>query len=353
MPSPVERARAVLDRLSLAEQVGQLFMAGVGADGGSLAALRPGGSRRVGNVMLTGRSRSSHADVARRSRSVRALATTRSGVVLPFVATDQEGGEVQVLQGQGFSDLPSAKVQGSWSEARLRSRAGGWARELRTAGLNVVLAPVADTVPGAAAARTNPPIGAHDRQFGYTTDVVASHVLAFVDGMTSGQVASAVKHFPGLGYVHANTDTSARVVDTRIGRDSEGLQPFRAAVRAGVPLVMVSTATYSRIDPDRPAAFSRAVVTELLRGDIGFSGVVISDDLGAARQVQAWSPGERAVRFVAAGGDIVLTVDPRTVAPMYDAVLARARTDGAFRTKIDAAVLRVLTAKARFGLLHD
>jgi beta-N-acetylhexosaminidase len=182
---------------------------------------------------------------------------------------------------------------------------------------------------------------------------VTAHVLAFVDGMTSAQVASAVKHFPGLGYVRANTDTADRVVDTRVGVASEGLEPFRAAVRAGVPFVMVSTATYALIDPDRPAAFSAAVVTRLLREDLGFSGVVISDDLGAARQVQAWAPGDRAVRFVAAGGDVVLTVDPRTVAPMYDAVFARARTDAAFRAKTRAAALRVLTAKARFGLLHD
>lgn len=303
--------------------------------------------------MLTGRSFATRSDVARRSTALRVAATSHSGLVLPFVATDQEGGAVQVLQGPGFSDLPSAKTQGSWPADLLRRRAAGWARELRSAGVNLVLAPVADTVPGPAAARANPPIGAFDREFGYTTGVVTPHVLAFVSGMTSAQVASAVKHFPGLGYVRANTDTAARVVDTRIGVGSEGLEPFRAAVRAGVPLVMVSTATYARLDPGRPAAFSAAVVTRLLRAGLGFSGVVISDDLGAARQVQAWPPGERAVRFIAAGGDVVLTVDPRTVAPMYDAVLARARTDPAFRAKTRAAALRVLTAKARFGLLHD
>lgn len=347
------RARAVLDRLPLEEQVGQLFMAGVPAETGALTALRPGGSRRVGNVMLTGRSHASRADTARRVAQARTLATGRSGLVLPFVATDQEGGAVQVLQGDGFSDLPSAKEQGTWSPALLRSRAGGWARELRAAGLNLVLAPVADTVPGAAAAQANPPIGAYDRQFGYTPEVVTDHVLAFVDGMESARVASAVKHFPGLGYVHANTDTDARVVDTQVGVDSPGLEPFRAAVRAGVPLVMVSTAVYARIDPARPAVFSSAVMTSLLRQRIGFDGVVISDDVGAARQVQEWAPGERAVRFVAAGGDIVLTVDPRTVAPMYDAVLARAQKDASFRAQAQAAVLRVLVAKARFGLLRD
>jgi beta-N-acetylhexosaminidase len=130
------------------------------------------------------------------------------------------------------------------------------------------------------------------------------------------------------------------------------LAPFRAAVRAGVPFVMMSTAIYRRIDPGTPAAFSHAVVTGVLRDRLGFRGVVISDDLGIVKQVAQYPVGERAVRFVAAGGDMVLTVDASQAGAMCDALAARARSDPAFRRLVDAAAMRVLAAKQARGLLH-
>jgi len=114
---------------------------------------------------------------------------------------------------------------------------------------------------------------------------------------------------------------------------------------------MMSTARYTRLDPKRPAAFSPFVVTTVLRGDLGFDGVVISDDLAGAEQVSRIPAGERAARFLAAGGDLVLTVDPRPLPAMYAAVLQRARTHPRFRAQVEASALRVLTAKERQGLL--
>ena len=127
---------------------------------------------------------------------------------------------------------------------------------------------------------------------------------------------------------------------------------FAAAIRAGVPFVMMSTADYSRLDPGVPAAFSHRVVTDLLRGRLGFRGVVISDDLGAAAQVSSYSPGQRAVRFVEAGGDLVLTVVASQAAQMSAALVTRATTDRAFRALVDAAALRVLQVKQARGLLR-
>ncbi len=95
---------------------------------------------------------------------------------------------------------------------------------------------------------------------------------------------------------------------------------------------MMSTAVYSKIDPGTPAAFSHAIVTGMLREQLGFRGVVISDDVGAAKQVATYPVGERAVRFVAAGGDMVLTVDATQAGAMCDALYARAASDPAFRS---------------------
>jgi beta-N-acetylhexosaminidase len=117
------------------------------------------------------------------------------------------------------------------------------------------------------------------------------------------------------------------------------------------PFVMVSTATYTQIDATAPAAFSPVVITDLLRRTLGFDGVVVSDDLGHAVAVQDVEVGDRAVRFLAAGGTLVLTVEPATLPRMLDAVLACDAADPAFAALVDKAVRTALTAKARAGLL--
>ena len=344
-------ARQVLDQMTLRQQVGQLFMVGTPATSASTATLGTITRRHVGSVILTGRSHAGVAATADVSAALQARATASAtdGVRL-FVATDQEGGEVQVLSGPGFSSMPTALVQGGWSLTRLHDEAATWGSQLRGAGVNLDLAPVLDTVPSPRAAAHNPPIGWYDREFGYTTRRVGNHGRAFLNGMGAAGLATSGKHFPGLGRVHANTDTTSGVTDTVTRRHDPYFAPFQEAVRAGLPVMMMSTAYYSRLDPKRPAAFSPYIIGTILRGDLGFRGVVISDSLGTP-QVSKWSPGARAVKFVHAGGDIALITGPRLLPAMYDAVLARAKARPGFRADVRAAALRVLTAKQRYGLL--
>jgi beta-N-acetylhexosaminidase len=343
---------AVLAGMSEAQRVGQLFMVGGAATGVSSATLSAISSYHVGSIILTGRSSAGVTATARVTAALRARVTSASTAGVPlFVATDQEGGEVQVLSGPGFSTIPSALTQGTWSVSRLDSSARTWASQLRAAGVNLDLAPVTDTVPSATAARSNPPIGQFQREFGYTTATVASHGTAFAQGMAASGVAVSVKHFPGLGRVTANTDTSSGVTDTVTTRHDAYLTPFTAGIHAGAPFVMVSSAYYSLIDPTHPAAFSSTVIKGMLRSDLGFTGVVVSDDLGNAKQVAAWSPGNRAIDFITAGGDMVLTVNPSVLPSMYDAVLARANSSTSFRAQVDAAALKVLIAKAQRNLI--
>ena len=115
---------------------------------------------------------------------------------------------------------------------------------------------------------------------------------------------------------------------------------------------MVSSASYPRLDPDAIAAFSEPIVTGLLRQRLGFTGLVMSDDLGAAAAVRAVPAGERAVRFVRAGGDLVLTVRPEDAAPMADALRSAARRSPAFADRITDAATHVLAAKEKAGLLR-
>ena len=133
-----------------------------------------------------------------------------------MLAADQEGGRVQRLKGSGFATIPSARVQAKQSNAALRRSAYDWGRELKDAGINANLAPVADVVP-MSMAWVNQPIGSLRRGYDSAPEKVAAKVTAFIEGMDRAGVA-AVKHFPGLGRVRGNTDYVSRVVDTRTTR---------------------------------------------------------------------------------------------------------------------------------------
>ena len=154
------------------------------------------------------------------------------------------------------------------------------------------------------------------------------------------------------GHVTANTDTASGVKDTVTTRTSSDLAPFRTATTAGTRIVIVSSASSARIDAKRPAVFSAIVISGMIRQDLGHSGVAIGDDLGDAERCRhrVPAPGRS---LIAAGGDIVRTVDPSVVPAMIAAVTARAATDATFRSQVATAILRVLNAKASEGLLGN
>jgi beta-N-acetylhexosaminidase len=302
---------------------------------------------RAGSVILLGNTRSGVSGVRRVSARVRREASTPEGVRV-LLAADQEGGQVQRLQGRGFDVIPSAKVQAELTDAELTRRAEAWGRQLRDAGIDADLAPVADVVPRDWA-QVNRPIGRLTRAYGSDPDVVADKAGAFIAGMDDAGVATAVKHFPGLGRVRGNTDFESRVVDRTTTRGDPTLRGFAAGVAAGADMVMVASAYYAEIDPKRRAAFSPTVITKMIRADLGFAGVVISDDL-AAQAVGDLGPAQRALRFLTAGGDLVIVGDPSLAPKMTQAVRGRAEEDPEFARRLQASVVRVLALKERRGL---
>jgi beta-N-acetylhexosaminidase len=344
-PSPT--AQALFARMTEAQRVGQLFMVDCPSTFVRAATLDSIDADAVGSVILDGTSYLTGGTTRQLVAELQRHALPHVGL---FVATDQEGGQVQRLRGSSFSEIPSAVAQGTVAPPQLRTQAKTWGIQLRLAGVNVNLAPVLDTVP--ADWGSNPPIGDLNREYGNTPAAVAAHGVAVAQGFADAGVVATVKHFPGVGRTYGNTDLTGGVQDTVTTRHDPFLAPFRDAINAGVPFVMMSTAVYADIDPTRPAAFSPTIVTGMLRGDLGFHGVIISDDIGIAAQVRSHTLGERAVDFIRAGGDIVLTVDATQAGPMTQAVLARAGSDSAFRAQVDAAALTVLQAKQAAGLLH-
>jgi beta-N-acetylhexosaminidase len=158
------------------------------------------------------------------------------------------------------------------------------------------------------------------------------------------------KHFPGLGRVAGNTDFTSNVVDNVTTASDPDLNSFRTAIGAGVPMVMVALATYTKIDPSELAVFSPTVM-RLLRNGLGFNGVIVSDDMGEAAAVQAIPVASRAVGFLTAGGDLITSQSLAPAEQMAAAVLAKASGSAAFRATVDAAAQRVLAAKQAAGLL--
>jgi beta-N-acetylhexosaminidase len=344
-PTVDQCVAAAVAKLSPEELAGQLVMIGSQANApqGLADAV---GRYHLGGTFLAGRASPSATSL---HQAIKTLQDSAGAIPL-HVAADQEGGQVQTLKGADFPLIPSAVKQGTLSDAALRDQTTDWARRLADAGVTMDLAPVADTVP-AGSADGNPPIGAFDRQFGSAPDAVAQDIGTVVTAAQAAGILTTLKHFPGLGRVRANTDTSTQAVDTTTTADDPFLKPFVSGIAAGSAAVMISSARYPKLDPDNVAAFSAPVITGLLRQKLGYTGLVISDDLGVAAAVIAIPVGDRAVRFVRAGGDMVLSVKTADAAPMTQALVAAARTDASFRTRMTDAARHVVASKVRKGLV--
>ncbi len=343
-------AERVFGGMSEEQRVGQLFL--VGLEGDELrpdlvAAIR---ADHFGSVWFVETTSVGVTGIRAVADAVQALATPQATAgVRFFVAANQEGGLIQALRGSGFSTIPNGVDQGHLAPSVLKAEATEWGRQLAGAGVNMNFAPVMDVVPADAVA-DNQPIGVLKREYGNDPGTAGSHGAAFLRGMAQAGVATTAKHFPGLGHVQGNTDFTANVVDTVTGPDDPDLGSFRQAIGAGVPFVMVALATYTGIDPANLAAFSPTVMSLLRQGE-SFSGVIVSDDLGETKAVADIPPGDRAVRFLSAGGDMIISKTLSPAVEMAGAVVAKAAADPAFRATVDGAALLVLQAKAAANLL--
>ncbi len=337
----------LVGKMSLSERVGQLLMVGVGSTGIGSSEKAIVARTRAGSVILLGNSTAGMQATRRVVGRVRDAAASPEGVKV-MLAADQEGGLVQRLKGPGFTRMPPATLQARQSNAQLRQNAYEWGRQLRAAGISANLAPVADIVPTAMVG-VNQPIGQLRRGYGPSPKTVAAKVTAFTDGMNRAGVATAVKHFPGLGRVRGNTDYMTRVVDSTTTRHDEALAGFSAAIDAGADMVMMSSAFYSKIDDEHRAAFSTMIIGDMLRKDLGFSGVVISDDL-AAVAMRILPPGDRGVRFIGAGGDLLIVGDANLATTISDAIKDQAADDPDFAKQVTESAARVVAMKARRGL---
>jgi len=348
-PSLAPCAEQMFATMTEAQRVGQLFLLGLTNDQLGPAERQAIQADHIGSVWFVDRTQAGVAGIRTVSDAVQQQAGPATAGVRFFVAANQEGGITQALHGSGFSEMPSALTQGSLDPATLQARALSWGQQLQAAGVNLNFAPVLDVVPPGTDAQ-NQPIGALQREYGHDPATVGAHGVAVLLSLRQAGVATTLKHFPGLGRVAGNTDYTT-ATDTVTTSTDPFLQSFVQGIAANADFVMVALATYTRIDAGRLAVFSPIVMRDLLRGTLGYQGVIVSDDLGATAAVAGIPPGTRAIDFLNAGGDMIISKTAAATLSMVQAIRAREATDPGFTTRVDDAALRILRVKQVHGLL--
>lgn len=253
----------------------------------------------------------------------------------PIVSVDHEGGRVFRLP-EPFTIFPPMRKVGDYcaktGDCGPAEEVGRiFARELRAAGFNLDYAPVLDVDSNP----QNPIIG--DRAFAADPDRVADNALAFLAGLQSEGVMGCGKHFPGHGDTREDSHLTLPVVEK--SRDALldcELKPFARAVRAGIPMLMTAHVQYPALDPDWPATLSQKILGDLLRGQLDFSGLIVSDDFFMKGIAARWSLEEAAERFLRVGGDLVLLCHQEAVQRRVAAHLVHiAERDGDFRRLVE------------------
>jgi beta-N-acetylhexosaminidase len=341
---------------SLEVKIGQLIMAGipgtaVGDDAEHL--LR---DLHIGNIILMGRNVASPTQVLSLTRDLQHLAPAANGFPL-LIATDQEGGQVQRLNAAaGFMRMPDAATVGTCRVPDLiRHYAHAAGEELRAVGINVAFAPVLDVDDNA----HNPTIGRRGRSFSATPRQVEAAAIPFIQGLRDAGVMATGKHFPGHGSTTKDSHHALPTVPKdRPALAAVELPPFQRAIDAGIDLILTAHVTHPALDPSgTPATISAPILTDLLRRDLGFQGLIVSDDLEMDGITKLASPAEAAVRAVEAGADLVLCVRQHpsrnqsdAIEAIHTALLEAADTGRLSLDRIDQSFTRIVDLKTRHSL---
>jgi beta-N-acetylhexosaminidase len=339
-PAGPSAAQAVLEGMTLEEKAGQVVVLAFNGKtltdtvAGLMEEYRPAGFLLMGaNISGDGQLRSLTAALQAKA--------AEAGLQLPlFIAVDQEGGTLQRIRGSA-PDMPSARSLGAQSTpaeaADLARRTG---RVLLSLGVNMNLAPVADVVWGESFIRS--------RSYSGDPAVVSEFVSAVVTAYQEAGLIAVVKHFPGHGSSEGNPHNS-EVFSYASSELFEAvhLPPFEAAIAAGAKAIMVSHITVTAYDGARPASQSEAVVTGLLRGRLGYDGLVVTDSIRMAASADKIGIAAAAVEALDAGCDLLLVRDiPERQRKVIETVAEAVRTGWLSEERLDEAVLKVLETKA-------
>ncbi|MBR6459722.1 MAG: hypothetical protein IKS49_06130 [Actinomycetaceae bacterium] len=268
-------------------------------------------------------------------------ATERTGIPV-FLAVDEEGGTVTRVGGHsGFTAKDPGNMRaigdtGDTNQARETARTIG--TYLADLGFNVDFAPVADIANSSSTTMSK-------RSFGSTSQAVSPMVAAQIEGFSEAGVLCSAKHFPGIGGAYGDSHTGAISSSKTIEQmKTEELQPFYTAIDAGVPFIMVGHLTVQQATGSQlPASLNPVMMSELLREDMGYEGLIITDSLGMGAVTQFYNPNEVGLQAVLAGADMILM--PTNLQASYETVLAAVRDGRLSEERLDESVHRIVRTK--------
>lgn len=345
---------ALIDEMSLEEKVSQLFFVRPedfsrisSVSKGSAKLERAFGKFPVGGVVLFPDNIKNASQLTALNAALQTYARQARGIGLLLGVDEEGGGVARVAKKLKFKDAPPSMSivgeSGDPNEAyRVGAQIGGYLSEY---GFTLDFAPVADVRTDVKSAEITA------RSFGYDAALVSQMTASFVKGLQEQGVLSVLKHFPGHGSAAGNSHNGKAVSARSVSqwRECEWL-PFQAGIDAGARVVMISHQTAAAVDAISPASLSYRIITELLRGELDFDGVVITDALRMDAITNDYGSGEACVNALLAGGDMLLL--PKNFSNGYNGVL-KALEDGKITEKrIDESVGRILRLKLEWNLLE-
>ena len=333
--------------MTLHEKIGQMLLLGWQTDAHADALVS---EFAAGGVILMGRNIGTPTETSAQIAHLQALARQQELPPL-FVAVDQEGGRVQRLGPPHYVRRPSQREIGASADAAALARQTAFSigSELKSLGFNWDFAPVLDVDSNP----QNPVIS--DRSYSADPATVAALGVAAIDGFqTDARILACGKHFPG----HGDTETDSHFALPTIRRSRAALNavetvPFRAAVAAGLAAIMTAHILFPALDPDLPATLSPAILTGLLRQELGFDGLIITDDLEMRGVADRWGAPEAAVLAILAGADILLCCHEwKTQRAIHAALTAAVGTGRLTESRLDQSLTRIAAAKAKLRTMQ-
>mgnify|MGYP001046967811 FL=1 len=346
------RARVMLRDMTLEEKICQMLFVTPEALTGYTRVTQSGDTTKaaiekwpVGGIIYFSTNLVSTDQTTEMIENIQSFSESATGRRL-FIGVDEEGGTVaRAADSLGTTQFDDMSVYGETGDTQEAYNIGATqAKDLTALGFNVNFSPVADVLTN----EDNTVV--KQRSFGSDPDLVASMVSQVVKGLTDGGMLCAPKHFPGHGSTGGDTHDGFASSDRTLEElESCDFKPFQAAIEAGAPMIMVGHMTMTAIDPDNPASLSETIVTGLLREELGYDGIIITDALNMGAIANNYTNADAAVKAVSAGCDMLLCVS--NISSVVNA-LTDAVSDGTIsEERIDESVSRILQAKLRYGII--
>ncbi len=339
-----EKANHIVSQMSDSQKIGQLMMVGlqntvIDEDANHMLANYP-----MGNVILFDRNMKEPEQLAKLNSDIKQTLTKKNGV-MPLIAVDQEGGMVRRMTDY-LPDMPSAEQIGQGNREQAELWAVKTGKALDSLGFNTNFAPVVDLD------------SSYHRSYGKKPEIVIPFAKAVIKGYDSVGLYTSLKHFPGIGKVKTDPHIDRDVVNiTRENLDKEDGKPFKILISETDPnrtFIMVSNVTFPQLDKTNPACFSKEIITNILRQDYGFKGIILTDDMEMGAVSKHYAFKDMGVRAIKAGADIVLVCQNyQHEQEVFNGMLDAYRNGELDRNMIDEKVKHIVYIKLMHEIPHN